>query len=132
MTVLLALMMASNLAPGCSAIGSMVHCELAPQSAAEASAVPPVVRSAEPRIAVMSRAQAPRPIRRRAQQGATGVQPIDEATVQAHMASLVSIGDCTGARTYATLIGETALADQTFRACIGMGPAVPATLASAP
>src|ERR1700758_441357 len=104
MTLLLALIMATNLAPGCHAIGSTVRCELAPPKAAETPAHPAAVNRPAPRPAAIGRARQAHTIRRRAERGAAGSQAlgsiIDDVTVQAHIASLVSIGDCTGARTY--------------------------------
>ena len=136
MTLLLAVAMATNLAPGCHTIGSTVHCELAPPKAAERPAPPAVASPSDPRFAAIGHAHQAHTNRRRAERGAAGSQApgsvTDDVTVQAHIASLVSIGDCTGAKTYATLIGKTALADQTFKDCAGVASAVPANLASAP
>ncbi len=127
--LLLVLIVAGNFASGCQPVGSTVRCELAPPE----PATPPTAARLSAPAATIGHAPRARALRRGGK-GEGSQRPdafVDDATVQRHIVSLVSIGDCTGARAYANQIGKTALADQAFNACVGLTPAAPADVASA-
>jgi hypothetical protein len=116
-------------APGCHNAGPKVVCELdppgpAPQAAAQA--VKPVVLASIVRVRPATAPTKPitglRPVRaaKRASPSAKPTLPPSDDEIQRRLASLVSIGDCTGARAYAHSIGEAKLANRAFSACAGM------------
>jgi hypothetical protein len=127
------LLLAAGLAAsGCHSHGAIVQCVLAPPVV---PAAPPASHKtpAHDARARATSTHAHRETRRTASSAAskphratatarasTTPAPPDSDAVQRHIQSLVSIGDCTGARTYAAATGETALAEQAFGACIGV------------
>jgi hypothetical protein len=112
MIALLAMLVAFPSAPGCHSLGASVRCVLAAavEIKPQPLAVVPVHVTSKP---VKHRYPAPA-LRRVVREG-----PPDAETIAKHIQSLVLIQDCTGARTYAASIGQAALGEQTFAACIG-------------
>lgn len=132
MILLLALTMTGDLASGCRTIGSTVRCELAAPEAVKPSAPQSVTPKPVAKTAVVDRAHRARGRVRGVVESGSPNPIIDDATIRQHIASLVAIGDCTGARTYANLIGKVELADQSFNGCVGLASAAPTDSGSAP
>lgn len=116
---------------GCHSASGKVVCDLDPPAPAPANrAAPPVAKPILPIRTADSRVVKPVVIRTAlhgARSAAASVKTPTKAPpaaltvdeVQHRLTSLVSIGDCTGARDYARLIGAANLADKTFAACVG-------------
>jgi hypothetical protein len=124
--------MASDVASGCRTIGSTVRCELAAPEAAELSVPQSIAHKPVTKAATADRAHHTRAKVRGVAGSASPNPVVDDATAWQHIASLIAIGDCTGARTYANLIGKTELADQAFNGCVGLASASPSELVSTP
>jgi hypothetical protein len=109
-----------NASVGCRTMGPTVQCELAPPIPAMAYAsrkperpqVVPIVQ-AKPRTRTLDRVVA----HRSAQPTNPNAEEIDR-----HIAALVAIEDCTGARYFANSVGAADLAQRTYDACIGTKP----------
>jgi hypothetical protein len=131
--LLLALFLAGNVAPSCRTIPSGIQCELTPPVPHPMPvAVSTTVRPKPAGIAQVHDKRAPRrPLKSAAVLSPRPASAVDDATAQLHVASLVSIGDCTGARTYARLIGKTALAHKAYSSCVGGPTMAPEDVASA-
>jgi hypothetical protein len=114
--IVLAALLAAPLAPGCRRVESAIRCELAP--AVQVAAPPParVTQAAKPVPRTHRRTVDRSPVRRK-------VSPPPAPTpaeIAHHVEALVSIADCTGARTLLVSTGS-ATADSTYHACIGIG-----------
>jgi hypothetical protein len=105
-----------EVASGCRSSGSAVHCELA----APAPFVAPPIQ--QDRVVLKTRPvstglrMAPKRIAR-AQPSPDRTAP-SPAAIDQHIASLVAIEDCTGARTFARSVGADALGERTFAQCV--------------
>lgn len=121
MIVALAMLLAGQPLSSCRSVGSAVQCALAPARVMQVSLTKPApFREARPVVVERRRV---RPVAEVAVKPKSAPTPREETAssedVHRHIGTLVTIGDCTGARTYATLIGQADLAEKTFKACIG-------------
>jgi hypothetical protein len=119
MIALLALASIGEIASGCRSSGSMVHCDLAApapftvtpkrQERADHQAIPVSAAAHPSRRTSASRHASPAP------------DALAQGDIDLHIASLVAIQDCTGARAFARSVGASDLGDRTFAQCVG-GP----------
>jgi hypothetical protein len=129
--LLLAFFLAGTVAPSCRTIPSGIQCELTPPVPHSMPVVSPIVRPKPAGIAQLHDKREPaRPSKPAAIPSPRPAPPVDDATAQLHVASLVSISDCTGARTYARLIGKPALAHKAYSSCVGGPTMAPEDVAS--
>jgi hypothetical protein len=132
MILLLAALSSVGSIAGCQSLGASVHCELAPPQAPAVPLVPRAetpVSSAASAKAGASRGPLPRRTVREAGVVPAGALPIarpapvpTDANIRRHVATLVAISDCTGARVYARSVGASELAEAVFASCIGLPP----------
>lgn len=104
---------------GCRSVGPSVHCELAPPTPAPRPQPAMVANNAAPKISGAQR-----------QMNARLIAPLmltkphytapAAAEIEQHIASLVAISDCTGARSFARSVNADDLAQKTFDSCIGL------------
>ena len=120
--IVLAALLASQLAPGCRRLERSILCELAPAIRVSPPPPPPVVATRNDAAGTKT---APhhhrRPIVRASPEAAP---PPSTAEVERRVQALIEIGDCTGARILLTFARDAAVADRTYRTCIGL-PAAP-------
>lgn len=134
MIFIVGMMIASSIATGCHSMGPSVRCELAPPVNIQPPAPEKVdTKPTDLKPVPVSLSMVPaRSSRRVKHQTRPATSTSDDVTMRRRLESLVSIGDCTGAKTYATLSGRKDVADEAFRTCLGKGLAPAAVVASAP
>jgi hypothetical protein len=104
---------------GCRNIGSSLHCDLPPPTSPSpvATAIVPPRKTPIVHRPFPGKRRYVRRTRREIVLSPNAAPPSGE--IAAHIESLVSIGDCTGARTYALSIEAKPLADAAYAGCVG-------------
>jgi hypothetical protein len=129
--ILLAALIAAQLAPGCSALGHAVRCELPPPGSTTV-VLPPPTLAAETPPQPRGPGEHARPAPHRTRQPAAAHRPrpaLDADGIEAHVRSLTAIGDCTGARDFLIGLGQADQGRAQFDACVGLARPPGATIA---
>jgi hypothetical protein len=121
--LILAVVSSINSTAGCQSHGATVHCELAPPVPALPAAPIMVVRAPAKHVARSEHLQ--KKLGQSASNRGVEQDALSEEDIGRHVAALVAIEDCTGARNFATGVGATELARRTFDTCIGLKPDSP-------
>lgn len=105
---------------GCFSTGATVYCKLAPPAPASPKAPVALIRTPGKNLVRLKRPERQLSHIISNQAGKQGA--LNEADISRHVAALVAIEDCTGARNFANGLGATELAQRTFATCIGLKP----------
>jgi hypothetical protein len=123
--LILAVVSSINSQAGCRSYGATVYCELAPPVPALPAAPVMLVRTQAKHVARSKHLQ--KELSQSASNRGVEKDALTEEDIGQHVAALVSIEDCTGARNFAKGVGATELAQRTFDTCIGLKPDPPQT-----